>query len=214
LQATKQRFVYTVIALATPVVFTVLYVVAFHEAAYPLLHRALTHAGVPGWWGAGAVASLTWRLTGMGQGVVVWLAQYGRWLVFVGAACVYWATRRQAALDAWVTLLVVLYVLTSGFGLQWTQWVVPFAILAGDQWRLDRYVLAALLYMLPAYYGYHFEPLLLRWLSPEQMSVVLIACAIPVWLVCVWWALSRLRDARRDQTTLRLKQAHADVSQH
>ena len=99
-----------------------------------------------------------------------------------------------------LTLLVVLYVLTSGFGLQWTLWVVPFAILAGDLRRLDWYTLAALVYMLPAYYGFHFEPLLLRWLSSEQMSVVLIACAIPVWLVCVWWALGRLREARQEQS--------------
>jgi Gpi18-like mannosyltransferase len=202
LKSTKQRFFYTLIALATPVVLTTLYIVAFHDAPYPLLRRALTHAGVPGWWGASAVANLTWRLTGTGQGVVSWLAQYGRWLVFVGAAYVYWVTRRQRAMDAWVTLLVVLYVLTSGFGLQWTLWIVPFAILAGDAWRLDRYTLAALLYMLPAYYGYHFEPLLLRWLSSEQMTVVLLACAIPLWLVCVWWAVSRLRDASRDQTTV------------
>jgi Gpi18-like mannosyltransferase len=214
LKSTKQRFLYALIALATPVVFTVLYIVAFHDAPYPLLHRALTHAGVPGWWGASAVASLTWHLTGIGQGVVSWLAQYGRWPILVGAGCVYWVTRRQLAMDAWVTLLVVIYVLTSGFGLQWTLWVVPFAILAGDLWRLDRYTLAALLYMLPAYYGYHLEPLLLRWLSSEQMNVVLIACAIPVWLVCVWWALSRMRDASRDQTTVRLKRAHADVSRN
>jgi hypothetical protein len=201
LTSMKQRVAYALIAVVTPVVFTALYIVAFHDSPYLLLDRALTHAGVPGWWGASAVASLIWRLTGMGQGVVSWLGQYGRWLVLVGAACVYWITRRQPAMDAWVTLLVVLYVLTSGFGLQWALWVVPFAILAGDLRRLDLYTLAALLYMLPAYYGYHLEPLLLRWLSPEQMSVVLIACAIPVWLLCVWWAACRLGDASRREMT-------------
>ena len=203
LQLAKQRIAYAAITLATPVVFTLLYLVAFHETPYALLHRALTHAGIPGWWGASALVSLTWHLTGVGKGLLTWLAQYGRWFVFVGAACVYWLTRRQRSIDALLTLLLTLYVLTSGFGLQWTLWVVPFAILAGDLRRLNRYTLAALLYMLPAYYGYHFEPLLLRWLAMEQATVVLIVCAIPVWLVCVWWLLSRLRAASLDQTTAR-----------
>jgi Gpi18-like mannosyltransferase len=204
LNSPKQRAAYALIALATPVLFTAFYIFVFHQTPNPLLRRALTHAGVPGWWGASALVSLTWRLTGRGQGLLNWLAQYGRWLVFVGSACVYWVTRRQRAIDALLTLLVVLYVLTSGFGLQWALWVVPFAILAEDLRRLNWYTFAALLYMLPAYYGYHFEPLFLRWLSSEQMSVVLIACAIPVWFVCVWWAFSRLREASFDQPTSRL----------
>ena len=203
LESSKQRVVYVLIALATPVVLTLVYVVVFHENLHPLLHRALTHAGVPGWWGASALASLMWRLTGTGQEISSWLAHYGRWLVLMGITYVYWLTRRQRAVDAMLTLLVIVYVLTSGYGLQWTLWVVPFAILAGDLRRLDLYTAAALLYMLPAYYGYHFEPLLLRWLSSEQMSVVLIVCAIPVWLLCVWWASGRLREARRDQLPAR-----------
>ena len=197
LKSAPQRVVYALIALATPLLFTLLYLAVFGDAPLPLLRRTLTHVGVPGWWGASAVVSLIWRLTGIGQGVLSWLTQYGRWFVFGGAACVYWLTRKQSARDAFLTLVLVLYALTSGFGLQWAMWVVPFAILAGDLRRLDWYTLAALLYMLPAYFGYHLEPVLLRWLSFDQMSAVLIACAIPVWLVCVWWALRRLSDARR-----------------
>jgi hypothetical protein len=201
LRSAKQRVAYASITLITPAVLTFLYLVIFRETPYPLLHRALTHAGVPGWWGASALVSLIWHFTGKGQEVLSWLAQYGRWLVFVGAACAYWVTRRQRATDALLTLLLVLYVLTSGFGLQWALWVVPFAILAGDLGRLNLYTLAALIYMLPAYYGYNFEPLMLRWLSSDQTSVVLIACAIPLWLVCIWWALRRLHDASRPQET-------------
>lgn len=200
LKSTKQRVAYALIALATPVVFTAFYVIVFHQTPLPLLHRTLTHAGVPGWWGASALVSLTWHLTGWGKDLLTWLAQYGRWFVIAGAVCVYWVTKRQRAIDALLTLLLALYVLTSGFGLQWALWVVPVAILAGDLRRLDLYTLAALIYMLPAYYGYHLEPLFLRWMSSEQMSVALIACAIPVWLVCVWWLLCRLKGTRRDQS--------------
>jgi hypothetical protein len=123
-----------------------------------------------------------------------WLGwpKHGRWLVFAGTGYVYWATRRKSGISALVTLLVILYVLTSGFGLQWTLWVVPFALLAGDLKWLSYYTLGALLYMLPAYYGYHFDPVLLRYVSPEQMNIILIVSAIPVWVLSVGWALRRL----------------------
>ena len=104
----------------------------------------------------------------------------------------YLATRHRSGIDALTTLLVVLYVLTSGFGLHWTLWFIPFALLADDLKNLNWYTLGALLYMLPSYYRFHFDPLLLRWLSPEHMNLVLIICALPVWVLCIGWAVRRL----------------------
>jgi hypothetical protein len=204
LESRRQRVTYVLMTLAVPVVFTLFYVTVFHQDPHPLLRRALTHSGVPGWWGGGAIVNLVHHIAGMGAGLLTWLAKYGRWLVFVGAAFAYWMTRRATAISALTTLLVVLFVLTSGFGLQWTLWVVPFALLAGDSWGSKWYTLGALVYMLPAYYGYHFEPLLLRWMSPDEMAMILLASAIPVWVLSVRWALRRLRleGAGRPEVTV------------
>lgn len=197
LTSLSKRVIFALITLAVPIVFTAFYIVAFQQDPYPLLHRALTHSGVPGWWGGGAILNLVRQITGSGGASLAWLADNGRWLVFVGAAFVYWKTRREDALDAFTTLLVVLYLLTSGFGLQWTVWVVPFAVLVGDLTALNWYTLGALLYMLPAYYGYHFDPVLLRWFSPEHMNTILIASAVPVWVLVARWAWRRLTAVRR-----------------
>jgi len=193
LESLKQRTTYTLITLAVPVFFTMLYVAIFPQDLYPMLNRALTHAGVPGWWGGGAIINLFFHITGLGEGLLAGLVKYGRWLVFAGSGYVYWVTRRESGLGALATLLVVLNVLTSGFGLQWTLWVVPFALLADDLRGLNLYTLGALFYMLPSYYGYHFDPLLLRWLLPEQVNIILLVVAVPVWVLSIQWALRRLR---------------------
>jgi hypothetical protein len=203
LESHRQRFAYALVTLAVPVAFMLFYVVGFDQDPDPMLHRALTHAGVPGWWGAGAAFSLTQLLLGVGEGLGAWLSANGRWLVLGGVGCVYWLTRRDRAIDALTSAILALYVLTTGFGLQWTLWVVPFAVLAGDLAGLNLYTLGALVYMLPAYYGYHFDALLPRTVSPEQMTIILTASAIPVWVVLVWWTLRRLIRGRELATVTR-----------
>jgi hypothetical protein len=198
----RQRMVYVLISLAVPVLFTLVYVLVFGQDPAPMLKRALTHAGVSGWWGGGAVINLIHYFADVGGGLLTWLSRHGRWLVFAGAAYVYWVTRRESGISSLTTLLVVVYALTSGFGLQWTLWVVPFALLAGDLRELNLYTLGALIYMLPSYYGYHLEPVFLRWMTPQRMNVILMACAIPVWIVTVYWALRRLGTARQQAAAL------------
>ena len=48
LGSVKRCLIYSLTALAVPVIFTALYVIVFREDPSPLLRRALTHAGVPG----------------------------------------------------------------------------------------------------------------------------------------------------------------------
>jgi hypothetical protein len=201
LRSTRQRLAYGLITLAIPITFTVLYVVAFREDPSPLLKRALTHAGVPGWWGPGAVVSVVGAMTGWGEPVLNWLAHYGRWFVFAGVGLCYWLTRRQASVEALVTALLVLYVSTSGFGLQWVLWVVPFALLAGDVRGLDWYVLGTLVYMLPSYYGYHLDSTLANAISFERLAVLMHICAIPAWVITLVWVIRRLVTARRESTS-------------
>ena len=125
-----------------------------------------------------------------------WLSRYGRWFVFAGVGLCYWLTRKQASIQALVTALLALYVCTSGFGLQWVLWVVPFALLAGDVQGMDWYVLGTLIYLLPPYYGYHLDQTLAHLISFERMVVVMQVCAIPAWAIALVWVARRLVAAR------------------
>jgi hypothetical protein len=197
----RKRITYGLVTVAVPTVFTALYIVAFREDPAPLLGRALTHAGVPGWWGIGDVVSLVKAATGWGEPILNWLGHCSRWLVFTAVGLSYWITRRQTGLEALVTAVLALYVSTIGFGLQWVLWVVPFALLAGDLRAMDWYVLGSLVYLLPSYYGYHLDPTLAGLITFERMAVVMQVCAIPAWIVTLVWLVRRLVEARRGHTS-------------
>jgi len=187
---------YSLVTIAVPIVFTALYIIAFPKDLSPLLGRALTHAGVSGWWGVSDVVNIVRTMTGWGEPALNWLARYSRWFVFAGVGLCYWLTRRQASIEALVTAFLALYASTSGFGLQWVLWVVPFALLAGDIRGMDWYVLGTLIYLLPSYYGYHLDPTLANLISFERMAVVMQVCAIPAWVITLVWVAHRLAATR------------------
>jgi len=205
LRSVRKSITYGLVTVAVPMLFTGLYIVVFREDPAPLLGRALTHAGVPGWWGTGDVVSLVKTATGWGEPILNWLEHCSRWLVFTAVGLSYWITRRQNSLEALVTALLALYVSTVGFGLQWVLWVVPFALLAGDLratiQAMNWYVLGSLIYLLPWYYGYHLDDTLANLISFERMALLMQVCAIPAWAIDLVWIVRRFAAARHADTS-------------
>ncbi|MGC8947516.1 MAG: glycosyltransferase 87 family protein [Anaerolineae bacterium] len=193
LDSFRRQVLYCSIAVAIPVLLTTAYLVAFPEDAVPLVRRALTHSGVPGWWGGSAILNILTGGTEWGQRALGLLGNYGRWLVLGCVGLSYWLTRKESTIAALVTAILTLYVFTPGFGLQWLLWVVPFAILAEDVGMLNKYVVGALLYMVPSYFGYHLDTTLTALLSSPRMMVIMQVCGIPGWLITVVWLIKRLR---------------------
>jgi hypothetical protein len=190
------RLRYGSVALSVPAIFTGAYIALFPEDVSPLFSRALTHTGVPGWWGASALLNVLSAETDWGKELLDFLARYGRWFIFGAVGTSYWLTRRQQAIDALVTAILTLYVFTSGFGLQWMLWVVPFALLVGDWGAADQYVAGALIYMLPSYYGYHLDSTLGSSLSFRYMALIMQLCALPAWAITILWLVRRLTSGR------------------
>ena len=107
-----------------------------------------------------------------------------------------WWTQRQTALDAFLTLLLAVMAVTVGFGIQWLLWLVPFALLAGqDRWARV-YSLAAALMLAIHLYGLHMVPWLVEWLSPPAADWLIRLSALPAWAIVVAWLVVRLRAAR------------------
>ena len=192
LRSRKQCLAYGLVTAAVPIAFTALYVIVFHEDPDPLLRRALTHAGVPGWWGPSAVVNVLRTTTGWGELVLDWLGRYSRFFVFAGVGMSYWLTRKQASVNALTTAILALYACTSGFGIQWPLWVLPFAIIAGDVRGVDWYVLGYLIFALPAYYGYNLDATIANLISFERMAAIIQVCSLPAWTITSVWVVRRL----------------------
>lgn len=186
-----ERLKYGFICIGVPVIGTAFYLFFFPGDFSPLLRRALTHAGVPGWWGVSAILNVIWASTEKGENLLGYMAVYGRWLMLICVGMVYWLTRSWPAIHSLVMAILTLYVSTTGFGLQWGLWVVPFALLSGDDRWLKWYTGAFLLHLLPSYFGYHLDQTLTNLIGFQRMALLMQVSSIPAWAMTLFWLFYR-----------------------
>jgi len=159
-----------------------------------MLQRPLSHIGVPGYWGLGALLNLMQSTVGYGAEALKAITPYGRYVLLGGVLAAIWLTRHQSVMNAWTTVLLVVYVLTLGFGLQYLLWIIPFAAWLDDRRGLNWFTLGALIYLSVNYYGYHMDDLLPRTAGPVLTQSVLQLVAFPVWLAALAWLIMRWRN--------------------
>jgi hypothetical protein len=197
----RAQLAYLLLAVGIPVVAVITYLIVFNADPLPMLRRALTHRGVAGYWGPGAVLFPAADHLPVLQPLVNLLLQLKNWLLLGGLLFGLWFTRSQTALDALLTLLLTLFVLTVGFGIQWLVWLVPFALLAGeDRWG-KIYSLAAAFMLVIHLYGLHLYPWLGEWLTNPNLEWVIRLSALPAWVIALIWLIQRLRLASAQGTT-------------
>jgi hypothetical protein len=194
LQGWRARIVYVLISLGIPALFVIGYLLYFDADPMPMLRRALTHRGVVGYWGPGAVLSSLSQTLPELQPLVDILFGLRSWLLAAAVLFALWRTRREPVLEAILTTLLALFAVTAGFGIQWLLWVVPFALLAGEALWVRRYSLAGTLMLAIHLYGLHLYPWLNEWLSPATADWVIRLSALPAWIIVVLWAAERLRN--------------------
>jgi len=197
----RGRVLYSLIALSIPVLGVAIYLARFPGDFAPLLRRALTHAGVPGWWGIGALLGIISSMVPWGTNLLQTVSVYSRWIVVLSVGLSYWIARKETAIQMLMMAILTLYAVTIGSGLQWGVWIVPFALLAGDYRWLRVYVATFLVYSLPAYFGYHLDRTLTELIGFQRMAIIMRFCAIPVWLVVIFWLIYRI-SARRGNPSI------------
>jgi hypothetical protein len=192
----RARIGYSALALAVPALAVVAYLLAFDADPAPMLGRALTHRGNAGYWGPSAVVFPTAAVWPGLQPLVDGLLLVRNWLLLAAALLALWWTQRQSALDAFLTLLLAVFAVTVGIGIQWLVWLVPFALLAGQDRWLRLYSLAAAFMLTVHLYGLHMVPWLAEWLPAASLDWLIRLSALPAWGIVVAWLVSRLRRAR------------------
>jgi hypothetical protein len=193
----RSKLGYVAIAFGIPMLFTAIYLMAFHGKVLPLLGRALTHTGVPGYWGITGLLALGGNSSELAESIAASYTASHRWILFCAGLGTLWATRRQSGLDALVTTILGVLAVSAGMGLQWLLWVVPFALLSGDTRGLKWYSLTGSVYLLLQLYGLHFSPWVYERFQGELARSLIIASAIPSWITVVGWTARRL--TRRTQ---------------
>ncbi len=189
----RARIVYPLVALGVPLGGVIFYLLVWRADPLQMLQRPLTHLGVPGYWGVGAVLNVMQSAIGYGAELLKAIAPLGRYVLAGGVIVALWLTRRQSIMNAWTTILLVVYVLTLGFGLQYLLWIIPFAAWLIDRRWLNWFTLGALLYLSVNYYGYHMDDLLPRTVGFAWTTAILQLVALPIWAVTIAWLISRWR---------------------
>ena len=130
LKSWRARIGYAALAIGIPALAVAAYLLAYDADPAPMLGRALTHRGNPGYWGPSAVLVPAAALRPALQPLADALVAVRNWLLLAAVLLTLWWTQRQSARDAWLTLLLSVFAVTVGFGIQWLVWLVPFALLA------------------------------------------------------------------------------------
>ncbi len=188
----RSRLIYGVLAVGVPVLATGLYLLATSAAPQTMLGRALTHRGVPGYWGPSAVLAPLGRSVPTAQALFDALVAIRNWLLVAAVLLALWRTRHQSALVAMLAVIVSVMAVTVGFGNQWLLWPLPFALLARQERAARWYSLTAALMMVTHFFG----PAVLTWLdvAPNAWFDWLYRLsALPCWAVVVVWAWRLLR---------------------
>jgi hypothetical protein len=122
----------------------------------------------------------------------------GRWLLLAALAGTWWliSRRRMDLLRGIVATFAVFYFATTGFGVQYLLWIVPFAVARRDRWLWPFTISATILLIVAYSLGLAYMPLETSPdNAPSTREFIVKLATLPTWIVCGLWAWSLLRPA-------------------
>lgn len=188
----KYWIIYSSIALSIPVLFTVAYVLILNTDPAPMLRRALTHTGPNGYWGISALLAVVKKQLPAFEPIYDTMVAWRRWFILVAGMFALWWTRKETLLAALTTIILAVFTVSSGIGIQWLLWVVPLAILDAEHGWLKWYSLTGMIFLLVQLYGLHMYPWLYELFPKETADTIFRLGSIPAWFTVALWTASRI----------------------
>lgn len=183
------------------------YLALWPGTLWGVLGTVLGYHGVVGWWGYTAILSL---LKAALQSGFAWLRplepaslfalaeRYGVYVTLAALGLFYLTLgRRRDLLDGMLTVILLLFTVTAGFGVQYLGWIVPLALLA-RQFRPLRWYAGMVALLLE---GTYLMSLMRGWLpealSPLGRQIFIWLLSLPAWLVTIAWLGDQLSQRYR-----------------
>ncbi len=184
---------------ALPVVAGLAVYLAFWPGTlWGVLGTVLGYHAVAGWWGYTAVLNLlkaaAWQsgfawLRPLEPAALFALAERSGAYATLAALGIFYLTlgHRRDVLDGMLTVILLLFTVTAGFGVQYLGWIVPLALLA-RQFRPLRWYAGMVALLLE---GTYLMSLMRGWLpealSPLERQIFIWLLSLPAWLVTIAW---------------------------
>ena len=147
--------------------------------------------------GASALLFLGGKVSPLLQLAYDMMVQQRRWLLLAAGLFGLWRTRKQPTLVALTALILLEFAVTSGIGVQWMIWVVPFAILEGNYFWTRLFGLTGGFFLVVQNYGVHMYPWLEQLFGNELGMNVMRIGSLPAWFTVLAWLFVRLWQGRR-----------------
>ena len=120
----------------------------------------------------------------------------GRFILVACLALTWLVTlrRRASLLQGILVTFAVFYFATSGFGVQYLLWIIPFAVAARDRWLWPFSITATLLLLVAYTLGAAYMQLSVTPDNgPSLREFAVKLATLPCWIVCGLWAWSLMR---------------------
>ena len=194
LRSWSKRLIFLGMCVLIPSIGLMLYIKIFGSSPMTIIKRAISYNHGIGIWGYSYLISMLSKAKENITPLLTWLYSYGRYLTLVILGVVWLLRARKESVSASVlTILVSFLAYSHAFSIQYLVWVVPFAVLNHEYKWLRLFTLSAFIYMFLTYNTLILAnniTNLLPW--PEADWFVIMPSGLPVWLVCMAWALQRL----------------------
>lgn len=189
----RKRALFVALAALPPVAGVALHALLWRTDPLALVAQPLRNAGIPGWWGVGALLLVAFRLVGKGLGLFVALLPIAPWAAIAAVALSVFRTRRDGVVQALTASILGIYAVSLGVGPQYLAWVVPFAVLGSSGPFFRAFTAAGVFWMTVMFFGMHAQPLLPALLGPVPAEIVLRGAGLPVWCIAVAWWVACIR---------------------
>lgn len=179
-------------ALAVPAVVTTGYVFAYHVPVHAVAINVLGYGSVLNWWGVGLLFHLTQATTHLISPSGVFLFSKLTEIAIVSTCAAYLIRARTRDLVTCIlTLLLIFYVMSAGFSVQYLMWILPFLCVT----QTTRKVLASTFLSLTTcamLVAYMVDGLMYRAVAGYAGSTLADVPFFLVYGAVVWWLVTRV----------------------